>query len=240
MRYKFFLSLTVLLVFLFLPFIAKAQNTNPPGEKVRIEAKERVYQKQIEKADARIEIQKRVEDRKATQEAKLMEKKQERLKYYWGNLEKRFDATIERLEILITRIESRLVKITQENPEIDITKIEANIDSAKELLNDARNLLDKASDNFKSLLASEDQDTAFDALRETIREVKDLLIESHRLLVYIIGDIKGLRVGSKIVTPTVKITITPTPTTETKITPTVNSSPTTEPESTIEESSVVE
>lgn len=213
---KFFL-ISIFVIFIFTPVSVGAQNSTPAGQQNRIEVKERIDQKEIEKEDARLEIQNRIEERKALQEARLAQQKAIRVRNHWQILEKRIAATIERLKTLITRIESRLYKIAQEEPSLDTTTIQTNIDEAKELLDDAEYLLDNAEVDLETLLVSEDPKTALLELKDTIRDIKDLLIETHRILVHVIGDIKGLRVGSGVITPV----ISPTPIMNTEASPTV-------------------
>jgi hypothetical protein len=75
----------------------------------------------------------------------------------------------------------------------------------------------------ESFLDNDDPKTAFAEVREIIQQIKVNLIEVHRTLVHVIGDIKGLRVGtevkpspspepSPVVTPEPTETPTPTPT----------------------------
>ena len=195
----------LLLVF---PISINAQNSTPPGEQKRIEVKERVDQKLLDKEDARVEIQKRVEERKAQQLEKVKEIRRERVRNLWGVLEKRFLATIGRLETLTARIEARLAKIVQEDPEADVSSIQASIDIAKDLLDEARLALDAISVDLENLLEEEDPKAAFDNIRLSMKNIKDILIEAHRILVHVIGDIKGLRVGTESPSPTV--TVAPT------------------------------
>jgi hypothetical protein len=216
MRKSLLILLASFSLVLLLPFYVFAQDeTIQVGEQKRIEAKERVEQKQIVKEDVRAEIQKRVEERKASQEAKVQQIRQERIRNYWGILAKRITATIDRLDILIARIESRLSKMTQDDPELDVSAIEAKIEEAKELIAEAKLMLDEANTDLENLLESENPKTAFEILRNTLKDIKDTLIEAHRILVHLIGDIKGLRVGSEggvptsAVTPTIYMSPTP-------------------------------
>ncbi len=155
------------------------------------------------------ELQKKDMERKATQEAKVEQIRQTRIRSYWQVLEKRLSATINRLEILISRIESRLSKISNEDPGLDISSVQNDIDDAKVMLTDAKTKLDSASSDLGNILNTNNPKQAFEIIRVTIKDIKNSIVEVHRLLVHVIGNIKGLRVGSY-KTPTIKLSPTPT------------------------------
>lgn len=144
----------------------------------------------------REEIREKIEQRKATIAARLKQVRRERIRHFFGLLSRRLKAAILRLERLITRIESRLAKIEEDNEDIDTTSIKENVDEAKTLLENAKAKLAAAEDSLESVLDSEDPKQAFSVIRETIREIVQLLIEARRILIHVIGDIKGLRVGT--------------------------------------------
>ena len=207
---KFFLSLAssffALSLFALPVFALNTDN----GTKIRQRDEDRVNQNVIENQDARVENRARIEDKKATQEAKTKLTKQERIRSHWGILEKRITATIERIEILISRIESRLVKIAVDNPELNLTLIQSQLDETKILLADVKLDSEEASLSIEELLISQNPQDDFEELRDKIKDIKDALVEIHRILVLLIGDIKGLRVGSFTQSPTVAASPTPT------------------------------
>ncbi len=231
MRKSLLVFFTSFAVLLFVPFFVYAKDSTPPGELKRVDAKLGIGQKQLAKENIKAEIQRRVEDRKASQEAKVANKKRERIRNHWEMLEKRISATIERLNRLVTRIESRLAKISQDNPEMDFSPIQTNVNEAKVLLDNANVMLEEASFELDSLLEAENPKIAFESLRTTIGDIKDTLTEAHRILVHVIGNIRGLRVGKNSVNPTSVITpiIVLSPTTEVSPT-TIDTTPTPIPE----------
>lgn len=232
MRKEIIIGLVLAFILLVTPFSVKAQNTNSaPGNEKRIEAQQKVEEKKLSKEQLRAEIQQRVEERKASNEAKIALMRQERIRNHWGILEKRISATIARIDILIARIESRLAKISGQDPDLDVAGIESQIAEAKELTAYAKLMLNEASDSMDNLALSEDPKTDFENLRETVKGIKDVLVEAHRILVHVIGDIRGLRVGNENVAPTLILTPTTTELTPSPIlTPTPETSPTTVPE----------
>lgn len=142
------------------------------------------------------QIQIRIEDKRASIAAKLQVANQERIRAYFGILIQRVEATIERLELLISRMEARLVIFSEQYPEEDITQIQADIEAAKDLLMEAKADIEAAEESLEDVLTSEDPKEAFQIVKETILDIKSNLVDVHSLLVHALGDIKGLRVGA--------------------------------------------
>lgn len=161
-----------------------------------VKTQQRIEDNTTTKNQIKEEVRLRVEERKAAQEAGVNQRKRERLEYHWRLLGKRLLATIDRLETLVERIESRVAKIKEVNPATDTSDIEEQLTEAKEILTDAKLKYDEAQAEMQVLLDAEDSKDAFEELRETISDIKDLLVDAHRILVSIIEDIKGLRVGN--------------------------------------------
>lgn len=201
--------LVALLVLLLLSVsLGNASAVRPASVDEKLQAKrEEIQARKVEQQEQRVlkreEIMARIETKKATAAAKLQEKRQERIMAYYGNLSKRITATIARIEKLIERIETRLASI-EEDSGVDVTFIESQLADAKELLDQASASLLAANDTLEVVLESEDPKEAFALTRETVKEIKNNLKEVHQILVHVIGDIKGLRVGTNgtQVTPT--------------------------------------
>ncbi len=109
---------------------------------------------------------------------------------------KRLEAAINRLNRLITRIESRITKIEANNEDINTEPIKKDIQNAKDRLLLATNKLNEAKIKIDDVLQSNTPKEAFAEVRDIIQEIKKDLVEVHRLLVKVIGNIKGLRVGN--------------------------------------------
>lgn len=159
------------------------------------EIQQRIEQRKLLIEQRKEEIKNRIEIRKATMSARLTERRQGRIRTYFQRLTNRLNSAINRLDILISRIESRVEKIKAEESEIDTDSIEADIQTAKDLLDDAKANLEAASNSFDTVLEGDDPKQAFMIIKDTIKEVKNGLVEVHQLLVHLIGDIKGLRVA---------------------------------------------
>ena len=140
------------------------------------------------------QVQVRNEERKATIAARLTEIRRERIRNFFNRLVRRFEAAIVRLERLITRIESRIAKIEENNEDVDTGPITDQVNEAKSKLEEAKTELQEVKDNFEGLLVSDEPQGRFLKESNNIRNIKKNLVEVHRILVHVIGDIKGLRV----------------------------------------------
>ena len=141
------------------------------------------------------QVQVRNEERRATIAARLTEVRRERIQNFFNRLVRRLEAAIVRLERLITRIESRIAKIEENNEDVDTGPITDQVNDAKSKLEEAKTELQEAKDNFADLLASDEPKVVFEGVHDNIVNIKKALVEVHRILVHLIGDIKGLRVG---------------------------------------------
>lgn len=174
------------------------------------EAKREEIRQQIEER-IQIRTQER-EERRATREARFAETRRARISAFFDRLTKRLEALVERLNILIGRIESRLDKIAERDENIDTVPIKADIQEAKDLLAETEDILSAL--DVEQILENDDPKTAFAVVREAIQQIKLNLVEIHRILIHVIGDIKGLRIGTEIKpSPTPVATPTPVPTT---------------------------
>ncbi|OGM20024.1 hypothetical protein A2863_02395 [Candidatus Woesebacteria bacterium RIFCSPHIGHO2_01_FULL_38_9b] len=173
------------------PTLSRTQIKQPTIRQMKVERQLLLEQK-------RLELQERLQDKKASREAQLNQKRQDRIKKYWGMLEKRLNAAIERLERLVNRLDSRIAKIKSSGEDIDASEEESVLLEAKQKLTDAKAQLEIADSMLDEVLTSQNPKEAFDIIRETVKDIKSDLIEIHRMLVQVIGDLKGLRVGNSV------------------------------------------
>ncbi len=146
--------------------------------------------------------------RMAEIKAKLTEKRQRLIRQFFTRMVKRLEAAITRLEKLISRIESRLAKLESQGE--DVSKIKTEIEDAKTKLTGTKADLEEAKTKLETVLESEDPKAAFAEVKNLIKGVKTQLIGVHRILVHVIGEIKGLRVGQITPKPTPTPTAIPT------------------------------
>ena len=172
---KFILPLLIFF-FIFSPTIALAQmQATAPGvrETVREEAQERIV----------------------TAQAFLSQRKQEIIRSHFNHVTRRLEAAVNRLYLLINRIESRVAKIEAVDESLDTELIKADIASAKEKLDQATIQLGNVKTKMEEVIDSETPKEDFVEVREMVSEIRENLIGVHQILVKVIGDIKGLRVG---------------------------------------------
>jgi len=206
-------SITVLLIlslFVIPASIFAQKPSENPGKPETVQG--RLEERKLLKKEG---LSERIGEKRASKAANLTNKRKERIMHFWEKLFRRLEKHIERLETLIERIESRLAKIKEENPKnIDIESVEEELDRAKRLLEEAKTDLAAANASLEEVLSSDDPKAAFGLIRETVKNIKTKLVEVHRTLVHLIGNIKGLRVGTtKKLSPTIttvpKATSTP-------------------------------
>lgn len=113
-----------------------------------------------------------------------------------NNMIVRLEALVDRLQILIDRIDSRLVKIGDSDESVDTERINEVLDDAEAKLAAIKVKIADLKVNFGNLPESDDPKSQFVEVRQDINEVKMLLKELHSMLVGVVGDIKGLRVGN--------------------------------------------
>jgi hypothetical protein len=199
------ISVLLVLGLLFNTGTMLANTTSPSvGSKFKLKIEQREQKLlDIKNRDRQVFLEK-----KASQEAKINNLKQGIVRTFYNQMASRLNATIDRLNILITRIESRIAKIESSGTTVN-QSVKDDLNKAKQLLADSQALLTSSNNALETVLTSNQPKEAFKILKENILDIKTNLVEVHSLLVKIIGDIKGLRVGQTKISPTV--TITPTP-----------------------------
>jgi len=203
---KYLLTILVFLLVTLHPSAVSAQIRNSVRQVSTQSAwQERIQKQQERREEVRKEIMERVREKKATRSAALAEFRKERIRHFFNLISLRIEATISRLERIIARIESRIAKIEAENTGINTTSIKNDVQKAKDLVAEANVSLEALKSNLEVALASEQPKDSFDVIKEGLKDIRDKLKEAHRILVHVIGDIRGLKVGT--------IKTSPTPTT---------------------------
>ncbi len=137
----------------------------------------------------------------ASREARVCEVRKDRIKAFFEQMVKRLEALIKRLEKLIDRIDSRIAKIESSGGTVS-PATKAQVALAKTELADAKTKLNLLKGNIDTLLTCDNPKAAFKTVKGRLGEIKKELKDVHRILVHIIGDIKGLRVGENKPSPT--------------------------------------
>ena len=188
---KFILPLLICF-FIFSPAIVLAQtNLIQTSEQNQNEAEPTTATGAMERETVREKAQERI----ATAQAFLSQRKQEIIRNHFNRIIRLLEAAINRLSRLVSRIESRVAKIEAVDESLDTELIKADIVSAKEKLDQATIQLGNVKTKMEEVIDSETPKEDFVEVREMVSEIRENLIGVHQILVKVIGDIKGLRVG---------------------------------------------
>ncbi len=180
---KLLVTATFVFIFFSQPLISFAQTAAPSRTPKGVQVRQ--------------EVKLRIAEEKTEREAKLSEQRKARITAFFERMMKRFEAAIERLELLIDRIQARINKIEEENSDADTSSQQGQLDGAKSKLDDAKGKIQTLKDEFDTFLNSDDPKIVFKEVGDNVRDLKQDLVEIHRILVQIIGDIKGLRIGNE-------------------------------------------
>ena len=188
-----------LLIIVFSPknIAAQINNGSSVPLDVRTLVEERIERNEEKREEIRLKIEVQTATREAAKEqlkAKLEEKAQNRIQILFGKVATRMQSAISRLYTLIERMEARLAIFAEEGESIE--DIQSEIDSAKELLASAEESLAVANTGLEEVVGSEDPKAGFAYIRDAVKDIKSTLVDVHSILVQVIGDMEGLRVGA--------------------------------------------
>ena len=201
MKYRIIISvLTLFVVALALPVFAKegADDNRAASMTERREDREgeredrekEIEQHRASSTERRVEIRNNIEQRKASSTERRVEMQTNLAKRKVEHVTKIILATIERLEKIITRIESRIVKIQERGG--DTTEAEGFVALAKENLADAK----VAVEVFATLdLSGSTARENFETIRAAAAEAQELIRTAHRNLMMAVRALKGPNTG---------------------------------------------
>ncbi|MCJ7804215.1 hypothetical protein MUP35_00570 [Patescibacteria group bacterium] len=190
-KLKRFILALLLFFFIFSPTIVLAEpNLIQTREENQNEAG------QATATGVRETVREEIREKTATVQAFLSERKQEIVRNHFSRVVRRLTAAIDRLNRLINRLESRLAKVEQEDKNINTTLIKKDLASAKEKLDQAGIQLENVKTKMNEIIESKTPKEGFVEVKEMVGEIRESLVGVHQILVKIIGDIKGLRVGN--------------------------------------------
>jgi len=194
------LKLIGLIIFLGLfPQIVSAQNVKPSpinvGQIMKLRnATNQQVQNTLNTNNEKREVMLQIrEERKEQIQAKLTEKRQERIMNLHGRIVKRVESAIERMIKLSDRILARLDVLEAEGESVESLRLEVN--SAKDLIENSGEILTGVEGIVDDMLESEDPKAVYPTIKNSVEETKDTLKDAHSILVNVITQIKGLRVG---------------------------------------------
>jgi len=191
---KIYLEMFNLLVASLISFgLPSAHAQRPSVRPTPMNVSQVVRERKLENKERRLEIKARNAERKEEREAAMDEKRQERVAAFYQKLEVRVSAFIERLTVLSERILTRLETLAEEGE--SVATLTAEVASAQELIAEAESLLADLKTTQQDFLESEDPKAFYPTIRESVGAIKDSLKDAHSILVKVITQIKGLRVG---------------------------------------------
>ena len=186
-------------IFLFVMAVpALAIQTKPSVISAREEARNEATQgaQTGDRETVREEARENIQERTATIQARLTERKKVTIQNHFSRVIRRITAAVNRLYLLIDRIESRLLKIEQQDSSADLSLIKKDVATAKTKLDQTAAQLESIKTEAEKLIESETPKDSFTQIKESVTAVREALVEVHQMLVKVIGDIKGLRVGN--------------------------------------------
>lgn len=129
------------------------------------------------KARVQNNTQNKMEIRTETR-ARVSAVRRERIRNYFSRMVTRIEAMILRLKTLGERIESKI------GPHKNLTQ-------ARNLISEAEKMLDLAKSNLETTLESEEPQKEFKGVINSIKEIKNKLIEAHKLMIQTVREIKN-------------------------------------------------
>jgi len=145
---------------------------------------------------AKITIQAQKQEENRTQKR---EQKKENIRKYFTQMNERMESLIKRLDELVLRLESRIAKMKSEGAQVK--DVENQLKTIELKLAEVKNSLPLIQAKFEEILTSANPKESFKDAKILIADLKTQLKEIHKLLVHLIGDVKGLRVGTEKLTP---------------------------------------
>lgn len=197
MRYLIITIAFLIVIFSPKDIAAQINNGNPVPLNVRTLVEERIERNEEKREAIRLKIEEKIATREAAKEqlkAKLEEKAQNRIRSLFGKISTRMESAISRLYTLIGRMEARLTIFEEEGESIE--DIQGKINSARELLESAEESLATANTGLEAVVGSEDPRAGYIYIKDAVKDIKSTLVDAHSILVQVIGDMKGLRVGT--------------------------------------------
>ena len=154
-------------------------------EETRVKGQEKVEATKTQNNEKREEIKN-----------KITAVKKERVQSLYGKMVVRIEALTERIEKLTLKIEERLQIISSSNEDINTTSIQKSLDQAKQILSDTKVQTAELDSGLKVMLSSENPGEVIKDIRISIISIKNNLKEVHSILVSVVGQIRGLRIGN--------------------------------------------
>ncbi|OHA89619.1 MAG: hypothetical protein A3C70_02590 [Candidatus Zambryskibacteria bacterium RIFCSPHIGHO2_02_FULL_43_14] len=173
-------------------FEANDKSSTTPTKVRAIEIRKEMEARRASTTERRAEIKNNIEQRKASSTERRVEMQRSLVKRKVEHVTKVILATIERLEKIVIRIESRIAKIQERGG--DTTEAEGFVAVAKGNLADARVAVEVFAtlDLFDSAVAKN-----FETVRAAAAEAKEHIRAAHRNMMMAVRALKGPNTGVK-------------------------------------------
>src|SRR3989344_36418 len=172
------------------PLMALAQ-TGTAADQLRSSAEERqteTEQRQEELGQRAEERQQTLEERREGLQTSMTERRRNMIRKFTGLMIERFDAAAERLDKLAERIESRIGKFKAEG--VDTSDSEQYLNEAKLKITAAKEEVSKILGAVETALSGEVGENTFKEVRTIINSAKEILMDTHALLVKAVRSLK--------------------------------------------------
>ncbi|HUW21782.1 MAG TPA: hypothetical protein VMW41_03855 [Candidatus Bathyarchaeia archaeon] len=136
-------------------------------------------------------LEKKIQSREAFQK-KIAEKTRIKIEKLFNKMIDRFEHATLKIRNILLKIESRLVKIEDNNPNANTGEIRERINLAREKIIELENAIQKTKASLDIILKSEKPEEDFALVVDLLKEVKNNLIEIRQLLMEIVQDLKSL------------------------------------------------
>lgn len=137
----------------------------------------------------------RNEQRVEQRQIRITALRRERIRSFFSKMITKIEASSERLQKLIDRVQNRIDSIKKDNSNIDTAKAEASLKLAQEALKNANAEIIKLKALFETAIISDDPKTNFETVRKSLKTIQNNLKEAKKNLVLTIGELRGLRIG---------------------------------------------
>lgn len=202
---KAFLFVLVLAFFLFIPVVSMAHEGYDGEDFGLLGNRERLQHLREDKTkdrglvksrleDKREELKKEVQGKREEAKKKIEVKRQEKIGQAYQKLTEKVNKIALRFEELIVKVESRLDKLSETQ---DVSSVQAQVESAKDKIAQAKADLASLEGIGSDVASSSNPKSSFATSRQMFQDVKKELDEAHKILVSVIGDIKGLMIGGE-------------------------------------------
>jgi len=147
--------------------------------------------------ERRMEIKTEIKEKREEVKEKLSALRQEKIRSMFGKMIVRIEATIERLSKLSEKLEDRIAKIKENNPDFNTDSATKKVTEAKSILVTSKTDLLALKSKINTLVSADDSKIIFEGIKTDLEKMKNKLKEVHRLLIEAVKSVKTERKETK-------------------------------------------